>query len=242
MILSLLLVVAMSLLFTVFKADPENATQPYAKNLSGLTSTLKKLDDNLIVPEMNQIDTALETYNKQVAGLTQYCHQLIKQKKPDNTNKGKVIGERVTGICQDLLPVLFYTGDLYKKLSDYLLISDSEWPPAESIDFARRLDDTTEIIIATRSDLEQLNNKDVQDPALEELIYQVKLAQDLAAKIKSANGNNDKISKQAEELQAVLSRDRSDFLAARTYFWKNTIGIAQLHKALADAQSTLPQQ
>jgi hypothetical protein len=213
----------------------------YADNLSGLIESLEDLDSKLYVPEMNQIEADLDAYRGKIDELTQYCRRLINQKQPNNTNEGKNIGERAKGICDDLLPVMFYTDDLHKKLREYLLIQDTVWPNANTQEFKKRLEFTLKVIEDTKNRLELLDNRKIQDPALEELIFQVKSAQEIALKIKNESKDNKDVQKRAEELRRQLSRDRSDFLAARTYFWKNTIGIAQLHKALSDVEEALGQ-
>lgn len=210
----------------------------YKENLDNLIKSITALSENLEVPEKNNTESNLEAYQMRLDELDKQCSELIRHKGPDNSKEGKAVGERISGICEDLIPVAYYSRQLHEQIHDYILLSDEEWPKPGTTEFDNRLESTVRIISETKRNLEALNNRKVQDPALSELIYQVKIAEETAKKVQSTN-NPEESSKQAEELRSLLARDRTDFLAARTYFWNNTIGIAQLHKSLSDVRAAL---
>ncbi len=225
------------------RRESRGVAKSYTANLTDLTNNVQDLQGHLGVPDsMDMLNKELDAYDTRLVRIEQPCKQLIQLKQPDKSDKGKAAGERIKGICEDLTAVGRYSQELHKQLRDYLLLPDNEWPKPASQEFNERLNTTTEVINKTRKNLEQLDNSKIQDPALDELLYQVKFAQDIAAKTKQAGDNHDEARKQAEELRIQLSRDKTDFLAARTYFWNNTIGIEQLLKALKGVQASLNEQ
>lgn len=236
-VIGLLLIafVALSGLFLLLSRS-EIKTTTFDGNLKALIASVEALQDGLKVPDAKYIENDLNTYHKRLNEVDLHCKALQKLKQPNKQPSGKAAGERVDGICQDLKQVTHYSRLLHERIQDYVLLPDTEWPQPGSDEFDSRLKATNEVIADTRYYLEGLDNSKIQDPALDELIYQVKFAQDIALKVKEAGNNTEEARKQAEELRLQLSRDKTDFLAARQYFWNNTIGIAQLHKALKDVE------
>jgi hypothetical protein len=228
------------LLFMFIPGNKKATPKSYENSLKELIANIQTLRKTIGVPEdMHQIGQDLDVYQAYLKHAENSCQRLIKLKQPDSSDRGKGAGTRITGICEDLILVTRYSSNLQERLHDYLLLSDAEWPKADTPEFKKRLSDVTEVIAKTRSNLEYLDNSKIQDPALDELLYQVKFAQDIANKVKNAGDNHDEAQKQVEELRIQLARDRTDFLAARQYFWNNTVGIEQLLKALSSVQTTL---
>lgn len=239
-------IVITSVIIAAFPSwNDKSGPKSYQENVSGLIADIQTLSKSLGVPEgeeLNQLSQDLDNYQKQLANIQSTCQQLVRLKQPNNSDKGRAIGERTRGICQDILLVSGYSSRLHEHLRDYLLLPAAAWPKAGSPQFMERLDETAKVLTKTHSSLESLDNSKVQDPALDELLYQIKFAQDIAQKVKNVGDNETQAQKQAEELRVQTSRDRTDFLAARTYFWNNTIGIQQLEKAVNDINNSLGQQ
>jgi hypothetical protein len=242
-----LFVLTIGIICLIIFLKPSQSAQNKSFNdaLGDLIANIENLQKTTEMPEdvnQNTIAKDLDTYQNHLQSLEKPCNLLITLKQPNSSDAGKAGGERTVGICQDLLTVTTYSSELHRRLRDYLLLSDAPWPKSDSPDFSKRLADVTDVIAKTREKLEYLDNSKVQDPALDELLFQVKFAQDIANKVKQAGDNHEEAAKQAEELRIQLARDRTDFLAARQYFWNNTIGIAQLLKALNGVQGSLQEQ
>ncbi|MES2970902.1 MAG: hypothetical protein V4702_01100 [Patescibacteria group bacterium] len=221
------------------RSRPQTNSVTFQDSLKTLVANIEGLQSALTVPEAKDINSDLPAYQARLDGLDKSCRDLGKTRPPDSTTESKAAVERIKGICEDLTVVTHHSRLLHERIHDYLLIEAAEWPKPGTPEFASRLENTNKIMADARYGLEGLAKNKVEDPALPELIYQVKFAQDIANKIKNAGNNPDEARKQAEELRLQLARDKTDFLAARQYFWNNTIGIAKLHKALTDIQASL---
>jgi hypothetical protein len=224
------------LILITLLARSHSKTPTYQESLNTLVANVEALQNSLEVPIAKDIGSDLETYQKRLNGLDVSCNELVRLKQPGPKAEDAAAGERVKGICVDVMRITHYSRLLHERIANYILLDDAAWPQAGSKEFDIRLEKTMKVIADTVYELEGLDNKKVQDPALDELIYQVKLVQNIAQKVKDAQENSGEASLQAEELRKTLSRDKTDFLAARQYFWNNTVGIAKLHEAVLKIQ------
>lgn len=237
-VLSLVLVFALATPFLTRERGSESPKN-YTGSLSELVDNIKYLDRNLDIPENDRIGLYLDGYQAALNGIEKPCHRMIQLKRPNSTDQGKAAGERIKGICEDLVNVTEYSRLLHQRIRSYLLLPEDKWPEPGSDRFTRRLDEVNQVAGQTRQSLESLDNTRVKDPALPELLIQVKEAQALAQKLTQTTNNPESSKQLAEQLRKQLAADKSDFLSARRYFWKNTIGIEKLIKALADIQTEL---
>lgn len=229
--------VVMGVVFLNFRPKPTALT--FHSGLKALTVEIQALQDALAPPEPKDIANNIQTYQTRLQTVEVSCKNMVTAPLPASTADGKAAHERVKGICEDLTAITRYSRLLHERIQRYILLPDTEWPQPGSDEFNARLESVQKVIADARYELEGLDNSKVQDPALDELIYQVKFAQDIANKVKEAGDNKEEAKKQAGELRLQLSRDKTDFLAARQYFWNNTIGIAQLLKALTDVEAAI---
>lgn len=129
-------------------------------------------------------------------------------------------------LCKDLRGVNDYALDHSKTTKDFIVFpADMSNSPADS-----SLQKLQAILESTKTDLEKLKSNPINDPAL---VEQITLLQELQKQAGEAAGNSEKLS----ELAGKTKTRQSDFLNARGYFWKNTIGIDPLEKSITRLQA-----
>jgi hypothetical protein len=215
----------------------------YLKQLSKLEVSVNNISKD--ISSTNDTRISVDSYLKKLSEPMAICKKV--KSRYGLSQKGSIdkpIRDAVKGaktLCDDLSPILAYSTELYITLTPYLIYDTNVWPAFENEEFVTRLAETQGMIRTTLPRLEKINFPDVEDPALGEIITQVKSAEKLADDSYAATTKNDSSSAQGltEHLRKDLRQDKVDFLSARQYFWQNTVQIDSLQGAIKKLQDQL---
>ena len=234
----IILVAAALLGFVITKPGSEKPVltvpQLYQQELGSLSDDLSKL--GLYIDQSRPISDDLRQYAATINYLKNRCRQIIiydeTYKDSNQPNQIKDAMSNSRQLCIDLLGVLDYSEAVFLAIGPYLSINTEHWPYASSDDFAAHLQNTNQIISGAVDSLKTVKNS-VEDPALQELIAQLEQAQNKLKEAQAAKTIEDlpTADKRTDELINLIKQDRTDFMNARTYFWRNTVKLVALQKA-----------
>lgn len=214
----------------------------YHRRLDNLAQAIQNLPQALVTS--GDIKTNLHRYDQQLEQINLPCRQMLdRQIQIAHTTKlsapFKATLNSTRQLCRDLTTVTDYSKTLYSSAHDYLALSNGQWPMADSTDFRDRLRDTSDTITQTRQTLANISYPEAADPALPELTREVGEAEKLVDQAKDSleQRNYTAASNKATELTSYITKDRQDFLNARSYFWNNTVRLDQLQKSIKKLRS-----
>lgn len=214
---------------------PLTVPQLYQKELANLSADLSQLSAYL--DEKREISEDLNQYTAGLTNLKNPCRQMnIYHDRYKNDGLSDRIKDTMSNsqqLCGDFLDLLDYSQAVYMALEPYMTISTKQWPYANSQDFDGHMVRIGNTLDTSLQSLKAVRNT-VQDPGAGELIAQVELAKTKLTQIKVAKEKNDlsAADKLTDELIALLEQDKIDFMNARTYFWRNTVQLEALQKAV----------
>lgn len=229
--------VVILMLFSYFLPRSEYGVKRfYSKQLGKLNSSVEAISKEIETDQDTKL--ALESYDKKLNEPLSVCKKIqSRYRKIEGKSFKQQTRETVDGtkkLCDDLTPILAYSKELYSTLTPYLIYNTEAWPPYENEEFSSHLAGTQGMIRKTLPRLEKINYPQVDDPALGELISQVKSAEKLADETYVTLTKNDATTGQnlAEQLRKDMRQDKSDFLNARQYFWNNTVEADSLRQVI----------
>ena len=161
------------------------------------------------------------------------CRQMnIYYNRYKNDNLSTAVKDNMSNskqLCDDFISVLNQSQNLFLNTQSYLTTSVDNWPKPADDNFLAHMTNVSNIIAASIKSLEQSPNH-VSDPAVDELKQQLQIAQDkLNQAVEAKKSGNLELSAQyTQELIELIGQDKHDFLAARNYYWRNTVNIAAL--------------
>lgn len=214
---------------------PLTVPQLYQKELANLSADLSQLSSYL--DEKREVSEDLSQYTAGLTNLKNPCRQMNiyhdRYSTSQLTDQVKDSMSSSRQLCDDFLGVLDYSQAVYTALGPYMTISTKQWPYASSQDFDGHMERIGSTLDASLQSLKAVRNT-VQDPGADELIAQVELAKTKLTQIKAVKEKNDlsAADKLTDELIALLEQDKIDFMNARTYFWRNTVQLEALQKAV----------
>lgn len=204
----------------------------YARQLDQIKSdvdTINSLNDKEAVKgaPAGQIDT----YQVTLESILVSCRKMDERYgdiKADKSLKDlRKPTETAKKLCQDLAKVSRYALSQSRQTEAFMLF------PADSLN-GQTVAKLQGILNSTRTGLEELNSDPIKDPALPE---QITLMKELQKQTKEAKSDTAKLS----ELTRMVEVRQGNLLDARAYFWKNSIDIAALEKAIIKARSLFSQ-
>jgi hypothetical protein len=214
---------------------PLTIPQLYQKELTSLSSDLKEL--SAYINAKHEINEDIDQYISGVNNLKNPCRQInIYDKRYQNEALSNQIKDAMSNsrqLCTDFLGVLDYSQAVFQSTQAYLTINTQNWPYASSAEFTAHLTDVGKIISGTLDGLNSIKNT-VNDPALAELKSQVELAESKLNQAQKAKADNNTAAADiyANELMELIEKDKTDFINARSYFWRNTVQIDALQKSV----------
>jgi hypothetical protein len=216
-------------------APPLTVPQLYQKELTSLSNDLTEL--SAYIDKEREINEDLNQYTSGLNNLKNPCRQMNiyhdRYQNQELTNQVKDAMSNGRQLCTDFLDVLDYSQAVFRAIGPYITINTEHWPYASSAEFTGHMQNIDKIISGTLDGLKNTKNT-VQDPALAELISQVELADAKLKQVQKAYLDGDKASADiyTDELIALIEQDKTDFINARSYFWRNTVQIEALHKSV----------
>lgn len=223
---------------------PLTVPQLYQKELANLSSDLSQLSTYL--DEKREISEDLNQYTTGLNNLKNSCRQMnIYHDRYKNYPLSDQVKDAVSNsrqLCTDFLQVLDYSQALFQVTGPYLTIYTQGRPPANSGEFNRYAASTAVTITSTLGGLKNIRNT-VEDPAIHELTAQVVLAQGKLKQAQDAKTKNNTpaADQYMSEFVALVEQDRIDFINARAYFWRNTVGLDALQRSVQTISSSLKQ-
>lgn len=223
----------------VHKLTPlETVNRTYSTQLSNLYEDTQRLPPTVWPGKTLASDLA--DYDEQLYEMQGYCNTLHHQyqqskdwKLPTKTKDGM---SQVEMLCGDLLGVLQYSQNIYHSLHSYLLLPTTPFPDAsQHFDYVSQLNTVERTATSAKTQLHDVNSTATQDPAQQELEATLDTTLQLTAKAQAAIEANDLATANdlARQLTQKLTADHRNFLTARSYFWKNTIQVDKLQRAIA---------
>lgn len=211
---------------------PPTVAQLYYKELEALSIDLKDLDNFLNSDDLT-LEEDLAQYLPGLNNLKNPCRQMniyFNRYRNDNlTIQTKDNMSNSKQLCDDFLSVLDHSQTLFINTQNYLATPVNNWPEPTDDNFLSHMTYVSDVTAASIKSLEQSPNH-VSDPALDELKQQLQLAQNKlnqAVEAKKA-GDVESSARYTQELIELISQDKHDFIAARNYYWRNTVNIAAL--------------
>jgi hypothetical protein len=214
---------------------PLTVPQLYQKELTSLSNDLTEL--STYINAKHEINGDISQYILGVNNLKNPCRQInIYDKRYQNmalSNQVKDAMSNSRQLCTDFLGVLDYSQAVFQTTQAYLTINIQDWPSARSAEFTAHLTTVGKIISVTLDGLSSIKNT-VNDPALAELKSQVELADSKLNQAQKAKTDNSTAAADtyANELMGLIEKDKTDFINARSYFWRNTVQIDALQKSV----------
>jgi hypothetical protein len=216
-------------------AAPLTVPQLYQKELTSLSSDLTEL--STYINTKHEINEDISQYISGVNNLKNPCRQInIYDKRYQNEALSNPIKDAMSNsrqLCTDFLGVLDYSQAVFQTTQAYLTINTQDWPSASSAESTAHLTAVGKIISGTLDGLNSIRNT-VNDPALAELKSQVELADSKLNQAQKAKTDNSTAAADtyANELMGLIEKDKTDFINARSYFWRNTVQIDALQKSV----------
>lgn len=215
---------------------PLTASQLFAKELRAIKNDITELDAYL-ENHPPAITDDLRQYLDGMQNLKLPCRQIEtyeeRYKLSDASEKLKDGMSQARQLCVDYIQVLEYSRALHFALYPYLTI-DTSLDTNSKQDISERLITLENTIGDAKNAVSQVNSKQVEDPGRSEIVMQIELAEKAVAEAKAHHTNGADAGAQAALPQAMdlIRQDKTDFLHARRYFWKNTVRIKALQNTL----------
>lgn len=203
---------------------PDKAVREYyAKQLDELVLQV------IIIEELQEYHEAqspgranIRRYEDALSGATSACLRLdAKYQEVKNLPLSRPLQDEISNVrrlCQDLEGVLGYAFRLSVKTQPFVLFS----PDSINATSAEKVGELKGILHGTKNVFHELKSDPINDPALPELIAYVETMQ------KSLGEPSDHIRIQMDELKT----QQNNFMAARRYFWRNTVDIIALRSSV----------
>lgn len=233
----LLLVTSGFLVWNNRKSDvsqiPLTPAQLFIKELNTIDTEVNQLEAYLRQPP-SSIETDLDQYIDGMQNLQNPCQQIQlyveRYKQSDATNAFKDSVSQAGQLCNDYVLVLRYSGATYTALYPYMN-ADTQSLQTPEVEQLKRLKAT---IDKTKESFKSVNAKGVEDPARNEILVQIELAEKTAQSALSLVEAGDNVAAQnkVKELTTLVEQDKVDFINARSYFWRNTVRIKALQKSV----------
>lgn len=215
----------------------------YNKQLAKLNTSIKEINKD--IARNQEPKEALASYDKKLKDVSPICKKIISRHKQTAGKKYSAeTRQSIDGankLCGDLLPVIAYSRQLYSTLKPYMLYGTDSWPAYDNAEFTGKLSEAQGLIKTTQANLEKINYPQIEDPALGELLVQIKSADKVGddAYKAAAKGEATQSQELAERLRKDMRQDKADFLSARQYFWQNTVQSDALLQALEQLQNNI---
>ena len=225
------------LFFYYFPRTEFGVKRFYSKQLGRLSASVDGISGD--IESSADPRSALNSYGKKLDDTLSVCKKIqSRYRLAGNKSFKRQVKDTADGakkLCDDLVPILSYSKELYASLAIYILYDTSAWPSYDNETFGTHMAETQGMIRTTLPRLEKINYPQLDDPALGELITQVKSAEKLADEAYMTLTKNDtaKTVELAEKLRKDMHQDKSDFLNARLYFWNNTVQLDSLRQAIS---------
>lgn len=228
----MLLIIALT--FWHFKNNSTHSTaRYYAEQLGNLTDNIQSInslikDENYRNPSLKNIDN----YHNALVGVLDTCRQMngrYNRTKDDVAIKHlRDRMDQVSKLCADLEKVTDYARKQSEAIQDFVLF------PSASLTSQENLPKFHKILNKARSDLETLKQDPINDPAVPELLT---LVDQMVEHTKDGSVNPNDLNTLTNEVQT----HQTNFLNARTYYWRNTIGIDALERAIIRLETQFKQ-
>lgn len=206
--------------------DAVSSIAPAASLSSGFAAKINANVDNYdrLMSRIIELCTPLATKDKQFAAQT-----------ADKRTQLAVQGSK--RLCNDLIPVAAYSQNIYQRSAAYIKFPN-QWPAVDSQAYLPRFNQISAIIKQTDTDMHTIDSSRTGDPGLGELTGQLDEAGKLTGQIKESLDHKDYVvaKQQSDTFIKKLADDKIHFLAARSYYWNNTIRISYLEKAIHKLQ------
>jgi hypothetical protein len=208
------------------RQNPDKALQEYyLKQLDIIGREVELIADLQDHHEPKTLPPAqLEPYENALSAAIDTCRQVnIKNEETKNQPPSQAMQDQISRasiLCEDLQAVTSYALRLSIRTRPFILLStDGISTSAESIE------SLSAVMDGTTNALQDLKTDSLEDPALPELIAYTETARNALSS-----------STDLPTLQSTLKTQQANFIAARRYFWKNTIDIAALQRSISELQ------
>jgi hypothetical protein len=241
----LLLIVGGVFLRKAGPARPLTITEYYALQLRVLHDEVNELSSylnerqNVSYPDIN---ADITKYNALITKAQQPCKRLqIEYEDVKTSVTETALADAMSNtksLCDDLSSVLIYAKDISHAISDYLLLSTTNWPAAGNGKLSEYADQIMVTVTRSKQALNDINSRGVDDPGRQELIAQLEQVENRLTKVKSLEQSGDTATadQQSAETKAAIIQDRQDFRHAQEYFWRNTVQMEALIGAVERLQ------
>lgn len=225
LIIALLVIVAIiTTIFAIYlfkQTHSQTQNQYYIKQLTKLKNDTSTIDlAGTQEQDQSALSDQIKSYDEALADILNTCQDVnarYNAVKADPKVKPLLDRMNKTGkLCEDLQKVTGYAREQSDTTRDFVLFSADTLTTQQS-----SLPKFQGVLSSMASDLENLKQDPIKDPAVPEQLVLVQQMQQLAQDATSNPGKLDSLAKQVQTHQ-------NNFLNARTYFWKNTIDIVAL--------------
>lgn len=185
---------------------------------------------------LTTVSDNMNEYIGQLARVQSDCQELAAtaaKLAPAAAGKTKDAYTNVRLLCGDLVDVTRYARDWAYAAKDYIAYG-ANWPAADQPLFRANLSRASLTLDDSLAAFGAIDNSKVSDPALPEATALLHGTRDMAAALQSALDKQDfdSANRQSPLFTKRLDKDKSDLLNARGYFWKNTVRLTALQRAI----------
>lgn len=220
----------------IINNNGQNQADYYVKQLGQLKTEVQLIDtlNSSIYPE-RKLSNNIDRYQGTLINMADRCQKMSKQykiiKKDQKLKELVQKAETADKLCKELTGVTEYALSQSLGTERFILF------PAASIEQNTDNAELTQlqtVLRSTQTNLEKLKTDEIKDPALSE---QLTLLKGLQSQTDIAAADRTK----SKELSKSLRIRQGNFLNARDYFWKNSIDVSALEKAIVKLQEQFSQ-